>query len=70
MADTTVVHIGENSPEQVAYKLLVNIAAIEGYYLREGPYPAGNKSPTKEWLLSTYSECLTAVQSPSFYRRD
>jgi hypothetical protein len=29
MADATVVHIGENSPEQVAYKLLQTIASQE-----------------------------------------
>jgi hypothetical protein len=29
MPDTPVVHIGENSPEQVAFKLLETIANIE-----------------------------------------
>ena len=29
MADNTVVHIGENSPEQVAFKLMEKVANAE-----------------------------------------
>ncbi len=55
MADTSVVHIGENSPEQVAYKLLHEIAAIEN--------TTGRRD--RKWWLDTYAECLLAVRSPS-----
>ena len=62
MADSSVVHIGLNSPEEVAYKLLVTIANNEKKTLRgntDGPATAERK-----WLLDTYAECLMAVQDP------
>ena len=61
MADVPVVHIGENSPEQVAYKLLIHVAAAEGYMLRSGPSADGNK-PSRQYILDTYTECLVAVR--------
>lgn len=30
MAETPVVHIGENSPEKVALELMEKVAAVEG----------------------------------------
>lgn len=59
MSDKTVVHIGENSPEQVAFKLLQIMANIEGLTL----YPSENCA-SKEWVLKNYSACLRAVQNP------
>ena len=53
MADDAVVHTGGNTPEQVAYKLLHDIAAIEGKAL-----------PDRRWLLDTYAECLLTVRNP------
>ena len=61
MADAPVVHIGENSPEYVAYKLMVNIAATEGFHIRLGPM-ADREQPTRKWILDTYAECLEAVK--------
>lgn len=61
MADTAVVHMGENSPEQVAYKLLIHVAATEGYMLRSGPTSDGNK-PSRQYILDTYAECLRAAR--------
>lgn len=55
-----IVHIGENSPEQVAYKLLKTIASNEHKSL-EGSM-AGNASADKKWLLDTYAECLHTVK--------
>ncbi len=58
MADNTVVHIGENSPEQVAFRLLEKIADVEDrplYLSRE------KKSADRKWILDTYAECLLAV---------
>lgn len=61
MADAApVVHIGENSPEEVAYKLLIHIASTEGYRLAHGPNT--DNQPNKEWILNTYAECLTATK--------
>jgi hypothetical protein len=54
MADTSVVHIGENSPEQVAFKLFDLIR-------RGDPQHAGK---TKKEMLDLYAECLNAVRMP------
>lgn len=58
MADNTVVNIGENSPEHVAFKLLVEVAAAEGKNLYHGP---GGAKPDRAWLLDTYRQCRRAV---------
>ncbi len=57
MADTPVVHIGENSPEQVAYRLMIDVANVEGYL---------NKMDRKK-ILDTYAECLDAVRGRRQY---
>jgi hypothetical protein len=62
MADT-VVHIGENSPEQVAYRLMHEIAAIEAKSFSRTPGP-GYQSADRKWILETYAECLNAVRVP------
>jgi hypothetical protein len=62
MTDQTVVHIGENSPEQVAYKLVMAIAANEGKSLSNTP--VSKAEADRVWLLDTYAECLQAVKQP------
>ncbi len=60
MADQAVVHIGENSPEHVAYRLLADVARAEGKRLTA---PAGDReSPDRGYILDTYAECLNAVK--------
>jgi hypothetical protein len=59
-----VVHIAENSPEQVAYKLLQTIASNEGKSLGNSPV-SGAASADRKWLLDTYAECLQAVKFPT-----
>ena len=49
----TVVHIGENSPEYVAYKLLLDIVRIEG-----------KERHSKDEILNLYAECLEVVKNP------
>jgi hypothetical protein len=61
MPDNTVVHIGENSPEQIALKLLAMVAIKEGKNIHAG---TRDMVPDKEWLLNTYAECLIAVRAP------
>ena len=58
MAETVNIRVGENTPEQVAYKLTADIAAMEEkkMYASEKGETAGRK-----WLLDTYAECLDAV---------
>jgi hypothetical protein len=53
MADTPVVHVGENSPEEVAFKLMREIAMAENKSLRGAV--AGDK-PNRKWILDTYAE--------------
>ena len=57
MADNAVVHIGENSPENIAFKMMNLIAAVEN---RE-PYGHGDSPMTREWILKTYAQCRKAV---------
>lgn len=61
MKDTSVLHIGENSPEQVAYKLMRDIGQAEGYFLVHA-----SPKPSREWLIKTYCACLTAVRVPAY----
>lgn len=60
MADQTIVHMGENSPEHVALQLLRLVAGIEGK-------PLNNQSGiNRKWLLDTYAECLLAIRDPNY----
>ena len=66
MADAPIVHIGENSPEHIAYRLMRDIAVIENRPIvtaREIVNRADRK-----WLLDTYAECLEAVRFPEARR--
>ena len=52
MADAApVVHIGENSPERVAYVLQRDVLNVEKY-----------KPRTREYILDSYAECIHAVR--------
>ncbi len=60
MADAPVVHIGENSPEYVAYRLLESVARAEGKLLTA---MAGDpRAADRDYILNTYAECLEAVK--------
>lgn len=59
MADAPVVHIGENSPERVAYKLMELIANLE----RRDLYASGSNPPDREWVLNTYGKCISTVRN-------
>lgn len=56
MADTPVVHIGENSPENIAYKLTLDVARVEG------KYASGRFNADRKYILDTYAEALFAVR--------
>jgi hypothetical protein len=66
MADAPVVHIGENSPEKVAYDLMIAVATTEGMkFGHTDPTKrntVGGAVATRQWLLDTYVECLAAVK--------
>jgi hypothetical protein len=57
MSDKPVVHIGENSPEQVAYRLMRDVLVNEN-----------NANVTRKLLLDTFAECLEAVKGYRNYR--
>jgi hypothetical protein len=63
VADAPVAHIGENSPEEVAYKLLQDVAYAEGQELRLGS--TASKKADRKWILDAYAECLNAVRQPT-----
>ena len=56
-----VVHIGENSPEHVAYQLFRHVAAAEGVALGQ----LRKDAISRKWILDIYSECLHAVRNPN-----
>ena len=60
MSDKPVVHIGENSPEHVAYELMTGILRVEGKI----------NSADRKLILDTYAECLDAVRGARLYTRD
>lgn len=59
MTDQAVVHIGENSPEQVAYKLLRDIARLEKKYNSSLHH---FENTDRKWILETYADCLDAAR--------
>jgi len=65
MADAPVIHIGENSPEHVAYSLLRTIATVEKKKLNHESKPEGGSVADRKWILDTYAECIMAVRTPA-----
>ena len=58
MAEASNVNVGENSPEQVAYKLMHDIARSEKITM------AGmGINSNREWIIRTYCQCLLAVKA-------
>lgn len=61
MADNATPHTGDNSPEQVAFKLLNAIANAEGITFNKN---SSGKVATRDGLLTTFMQCLHAVRNP------
>jgi hypothetical protein len=57
VADIPIVHIGENSPENIAFKMMNLIAAVES----KEPYGHGENPMTREWIFKTYAQCRRIV---------
>jgi hypothetical protein len=51
MADADALHIGENSPEQVAFKLLYEIANVEGSHVVSVMLPLSAALPSQQTRL-------------------
>ncbi len=62
MTDTSAVHIGVNSAEEVAFKLLHCVAVAEGKSFTRSPTAKSNVD--RKWILDTYAECLSTVLAP------
>ena len=58
MAEANTVHIGENSPEHVAFNLMKLIADVE----KREHYGHGKHPMTREWILKTYEQCISVVR--------
>ncbi len=56
MAEAPVVHINENSPEQIALRLMNQVMIAE---------KKKSDVTTRKYLLDTYAECLRAVKNPT-----
>lgn len=66
MAEQAVLHIGENSPEEVAHKLFMQIASVEQKSVSmhdAGQLKAGWSKADREYILQTYAQCLNTVRS-------
>ena len=50
---TSVIHIAENSPEHIAYKMMRDLFVVEKKHF---------DSLSREEYLDTYDECLEAVK--------
>lgn len=61
MADQPVVHIGENSPEEVAFKLFCRIGFLEKKTDAHGFIVSGGEAD-RRYILDTYAECLEAAK--------
>ena len=52
----------DNTPEQVAYRLMLDIAKVEGKKDNFGSLSGYDR----QWLLDTYAECLKAVHGKRY----
>ncbi len=62
MADSSVVHVGQNSPEYVALKLLEMVARVEKRTFYHSQDMRNETTADRAYLLDTYAECLEAVR--------
>jgi hypothetical protein len=62
MADAPVLHIGENSPEKIAYKLLHDVMTVEKKALVVHRQEGGITQADRKYIFDTYAECLHAVE--------
>lgn len=63
MSEQITEHPTDESPENVAYRLLVLIADLESKTLHGNP-AKDRTNADRQWILDTYAECLRAIRSP------
>jgi hypothetical protein len=54
-----------SSAEEVAYRLFLHIAEVEGINLGHGDDSARKKAD-RDWILKTYSQCIWAVRTADY----
>ncbi|MDQ7251331.1 hypothetical protein [Dongia sedimenti] len=63
MSEQVTDHAADESPENVAYRLLVLIADLENKTLHGNP-SKDRTNADRQWILDTYAECLRAIRAP------
>ena len=63
MSDQPNEHPSDESPESVAYRLMLLVADLESRTLHGNP-AKDRTNADRQWILDTYAECLRAVKSP------
>lgn len=58
------VSAGDNSPEEIAFKLMHEIAEVERIAIHSGELDPRWTRAGRAWILNTYQECLFAVRNP------
>ncbi len=64
MDEQTVVHIGENSPEHVAYRLMQDVLTVENKEVIGRDPSGGREIATRKEILDIYAECLHTIRYP------
>ncbi|WP_155275931.1 hypothetical protein [Agrobacterium tumefaciens] len=59
MSDNSSARLDGDTPEQVAFKLLVLVGTTENKMHSDGRIQSG---ADRQWILDTYAECLEATK--------
>jgi hypothetical protein len=62
MSEAPMVHIGEGSPEQIAYRLMLDVMKVENRIIATSASAGPHTPADRHYLLNTYHECLMAVR--------
>ncbi|HVZ02293.1 MAG TPA: hypothetical protein VHA35_22495 [Dongiaceae bacterium] len=63
MSEQSTDHAGNETPESVAYRLLMLVADLESRTMHGNP-AKDRTNADRKWILDTYAECLQAVKAP------
>jgi hypothetical protein len=63
MSENSTEHPTDESPESVAYRLMLLVADLENRTLHGNP-SKDRVNADRQWILDTYAECLRAVKIP------
>ncbi|WP_428539099.1 hypothetical protein [Rhodopila sp.] len=67
MADQSIIHSGENTQEQIAYKLFLHVVHADGKRLGGGTLAA---TIDRKDILDTYAECLQTAKGRRLFQSD